>query len=720
MTAPRRRRPLFVLLSLVAGLATPLAGSAPARAAGLSQAWASELGRVHQSSPTIADVNGDGVPETLVGALDGRLRIYRADGSALPGWEGGRPVMIAGNAPTAVDSGPTVADLDGDGAQEIIVAAGSTWVNSQPGGIVVFNRDGSVRWSWATADEFSVTPFSGQKDGIADGVFSTPAVGDVDGDGRLDIVFGGWDLRIHALDRTGRELPGFPFWNDDTVWSSPSLYDVDGDGRQEIFIGGDSAPGGPEDWRGGVFRALDWTGDPARPVREVWKQRIGEVIMSSPAVGDINGDGRLEAVVGTGTFYDNADSRKVWAWHLSDGSPVPGWPQATGWHVIGSPVLGDLTGDGRPEVVIASRDGKVYAWQGNGALLWAVEPQKSGEGGGEMVSTPVIADLNGDGRQDVAVGNGWGTFTLDGRTGNRLFAPIGIGLTYQNSPAVGNFGAAGWRLVIAGFDNAKGRIAAFSIAAPGVIPDWPVWRKVTSHVGAPASGGNPLGPGLCARPSNPPATPSAASGRGYWFLGKDGGIFAFDAPFFGSLPGRNIKAQAIMMAATTSGQGYWVLGSDGGVFSFGDARFHGNMVGTKLAAPILKLIPTPTGKGYWLLGADGGIFSFGDAKFHGSTGGMRLAAPVIAMAAAPDGRGYWLLGGDGGVFAFDVPFYGSVPGTGLCRYPNGVQIRASSTGGGYWVLGAEGGIFSFGDAKFHGSFPGLPPERAAIDMAIYR
>jgi hypothetical protein len=445
---------------------------------------------------------------------------------------------------------------------------------------------------------------------------------------------------------------------------------------------------------------------------------------------------------------------------------VAGWPQTTGSFITGSPVLGDITGDdnGRPEVVVPSADGKVYAWRGNGSLLWSVAPNKVGEGGGEMVTSAVIADMNGDGHQDVVAGNGWGTFILNGRDGSRLFDPVGIGISYQNSPAVGNFGPAGWRLIIAGTNPASGsgQIAAFPMAAPKVTPDWPMWRKVPAHIAAPPSGGNPLPAGQCNASVNPKATPSDASGRGYWFLGKDGGIFAFDAPFYGSLPALHINTQVVTMAATTTGKGYWVLGADGGVFSFGDATFHGSMVGTRLAAPIIKLVPTPTGggywllgadggifsfgdaafygstggiklaapvidmvatpkgKGYWLLGADGGVFSFGDARFHGSTGGMKLAAPVIGMAAAPNGQGYWLLGGDGGVFSFDVPFYGSVPGTGLCRYPNGVQLRASSSGAGYWVLAADGGIFSFGDAKFHGSFPGLPPNRAAIDMAIYR
>ena len=46
------------------------------------------------------------------------------------------------------DSSPTVADLDNDGKKEIIVAVGSTWVNNQQGGLVVFNNTGTVRWRY--------------------------------------------------------------------------------------------------------------------------------------------------------------------------------------------------------------------------------------------------------------------------------------------------------------------------------------------------------------------------------------------------------------------------------------------------------------------------------------------------------------------------------------------------------------------------------------------
>jgi hypothetical protein len=97
---------------------------------------------------------------------------------------------------------------------------------------------------------------------------------------------------------------------------------------------------------------------------------------------------------------------------------------------------------------------------------------------------------------------------------------------------------------------------------------------------------------------------------------------------------------------------------------------------------------------------------------------MRLAAPVISMAAAPSGSGYWLIAKDGGIFSFGVPFYGSIPGMGLCRLPVGTQVRPTLTGAGYFVQAGDGRVFTFGDAKYGGSAPGLTAWNYAIDMAV--
>ncbi|HEV3366235.1 MAG TPA: hypothetical protein VG054_02140, partial [Acidimicrobiales bacterium] len=71
------------------------------------------------------------------------------------------------------------------------------------------------------------------------------------------------------------------------------------------------------------------------------------------------------------------------------------------------------------------------------------------------------------------------------------------------------------------------------------------------------------------------------------------------------------------MAATPSGKGYWTVASDGGIFSFGDAQFYGSMGGRSLNRPIVGLAAAPSAQGYWLVAQDGGIFTF-NVPFLGS------------------------------------------------------------------------------------------------------
>ena len=161
--------------------------------------------------------------------------------------------------------------------------------------------------------------------------------------------------------------------------------------------------------------------------------------------------------------------------------------------------------------------------------------------------------------------------------------------------------------------------------------------------------------GLPGPPSPPPAPPPNSS---YWLVAADGGVFSFNAPFYGSEGGKHLNAPVVAMAPTAGHGGYWMVASDGGVFSFGDAQFYGSEGGQHLNAPVVGMAADPSG-GYWLVASDGGIFSFG-APFEGSMGGKHLNAPMVGMASTPSGSGYWQVASDGGIFTFgDANFGGS-------------------------------------------------------------
>src|SRR5262249_14151446 len=103
--------------------------------------------------------------------------------------------------------------------------------------------------------------------------------------------------------------------------------------------------------------------------------------------------------------------------------------------------------------------------------------------------------------------------------------------------------------------------------------------------------------------------------------------------------------------APQKANGYWEVASDGGIFAF-NAPFYGSAGALPLNQPVVAMAASPSDKGYWLVAKDGGIFDYGDAGFFGSTGSLHLSQPIVAMAAAPSGKGYWLVGADGGIFNY--------------------------------------------------------------------
>ncbi len=207
------------------------------------------------------------------------------------------------------------------------------------------------------------------------------------------------------------------------------------------------------------------------------------------------------------------------------------------------------------------------------------------------------------------------------------------------------------------------------------------------------------------------------TGRGYWSVASDGGVFAFgSAPFYGSTGAIRLNSPMVGMASTPSGAGYWLVAADGGIFAFGAAAFRGSTGALTLNRPVVGMAPTPSGRGYWLVASDGGIFAFGDARFLGSMGAAPLNQPVVSMSATTTGRGYRLVASDGGIFAFgDASFLGS---TGALRLNRPVvDTEATPSAAGYWLVANDGGIFAFGDAPFLGSTGAIRLNSPVVGMA---
>jgi hypothetical protein len=701
----RRGRVVAGVVAAVLAGSVPVAGATAGPPQFPNAAWTTQLGPTHLSSPVIADVNGDGHLDVVTADLSGTLHVLDGrTGRDLPGWP--QPIQIVPGQNVASESSPTVADLDNNGHMEIIIGAGSIDVSGQQGGVEAFNANGSVRWRIKTRT------VAGQN-----GVVSTPAVGDVTGAGFPDVVFGSFDHNIYVVNRFGQALPGFPFDTLDTIWDSPALYDEARIGRMDIFIGGDASPGGPcgsQSWSG-ILRAIRVT---SSGPQILWSHCQHQIFQSSPAIGQISSDGRLDLVVGTGTgpSGDPQATDALNAFHLDNGSPVAGWPVLLNGPIFGSPVIGDVTGNGQNDVVVTAcatcTDGRVWAFDGHGHRLWDVVPGAAEHDLTEILSTPILVDLDGDGVNDVAVGQAGEFSFLRGRDGARLYKPIEVNRVVQDSAAVADFGpGVGWRIVIQSWKpqgdglpkHGSGRVESFPLPnAPKVAPAWPQWRLNPQHT------------------ASPPAPPLPKPTSGYWLVASDGGIFSYGtAHFFGSTGGMHLNQPIVGMARTPSGNGYWLVATDGGLFSFGDAHFYGSTGARHLNRPIVGMARTPSGKGYWLVALDGGMFAFGNAHFYGSTGGRRLHQFILGTAPTRSGHGYWLVGTGGTVFRFgDAPNDGSASGRHLLAPV--VAIAPTSTGHGYWLVGQNGDVFAFGDAKFDGSAGGEALNRAIVGAAANR
>jgi len=276
-------------------------------------------------------------------------------------YQSGFPVLVR---PWQQIQSVSYGDLDGDGNTEVIAAI-------KRGSVYAFNSDGSPYGTYTAYSEIN----------------TFLSVGDIDGDGAEDILFG-TGSHIVCLDGVSlTPMPHFTFTADNEILATPLLFDINGDSHNEIIFGSKDRK----------LYCLDSTGTniPNFPIY------LSTELLSTPCVFDEN-EGLIGVLGSNGLF-----------WLVNRDGVVKEFTDARhNMITYASPVVGDMDRDGAPEAVIINGFGTVYIFGEDTLEQWfdiLIDTT--------FYVTPALADLDNDGYLEIIMPNSSKTLFVTNRNG---------------------------------------------------------------------------------------------------------------------------------------------------------------------------------------------------------------------------------------------------------------------------------------------------------------
>jgi MYXO-CTERM domain-containing protein len=351
------------------------------------------------ASPVLADMDKDGKLDIIQAAFDGKVHVFHADGSEVSGW----PVEVHYTGKLSEEpqrnrvlTTPAVADFDGDGYPELLVGSNERLGSGgQSGALYLLDGRGSKagaltlpNWPIAVTslhlfplvaegvpNSGVIGNFEGQLAGVMHGNATLPLIlpRDPGKQTKIGETPTGAIPRVDDPNHPGQTqvgvAPSSIFGSLSTaqqpntmlpLFAQPSLGDLDQDGVPEVIASGGSL---------NLAIGLQSSGSNAAPgdnLLAMWSGKTGAMMPGSPmvlddftffnsqAVVDLSGDDYPEVITGSGGYFVHAFD--------ACGREPEGFPKFTGQWIGTTPAVGDLDGDKKLELVVGTRDGWLYAW----------------------------------------------------------------------------------------------------------------------------------------------------------------------------------------------------------------------------------------------------------------------------------------------------------------------------------------------------------------------